>query len=187
MIRWCVSGNKNGGGAVRLGLRFLGQNYQYFKTLVFFLKRYSTIGNCSSYHHNQSALPRLQRIAPVIYMLDKGDGQNRPSASDVSATGASTTPPSPQQVLVQAASAVSSITNAATSSSGNTASGDDTNDTPRKQGGGSLQNYSSVDSRHVTIVIGSILGRTTLPLRLRCHRCHHCDTCIVVVDNGNDR
>ena len=31
----CVSGNKNGGGAVRLGLRFEGQNYQYFKTLEY--------------------------------------------------------------------------------------------------------------------------------------------------------
>ena len=29
------TGNKKGGGAVRLGLRFEGQNYHYFKTLVF--------------------------------------------------------------------------------------------------------------------------------------------------------
>jgi len=78
------------------------------------------------------ALPPLQRVAPVVHMPDEGDGQNRPSASDVSATGVSTTPPPPQRILVQAGSAVSSITNAATSSSGITASGNDANDTPRK-------------------------------------------------------
>ena len=40
--------------------------------------------------------PPLQRIAPVVHMPDEGDGQTRPSASDVSAIGASTTttPPS---------------------------------------------------------------------------------------------
>ena len=78
------------------------------------------------------ALPPLQRVAPVVHMPDEGDGQNRPSASDVSAIGASTTPTPPRQFLVQASSAVSSITNTATSSSGNTANGDDANDTPRK-------------------------------------------------------
>jgi hypothetical protein len=31
MDRGFVSGNKNGGGAVGLGLHFEGQNYQYFK------------------------------------------------------------------------------------------------------------------------------------------------------------
>jgi hypothetical protein len=36
MHRGFVSGNKNWGGAVGRGLCFLGQNYQYFKTLVFF-------------------------------------------------------------------------------------------------------------------------------------------------------
>ena len=36
MHKGFVSGNKNGGGAVRLGLRFFAQNCQYFKTLVFF-------------------------------------------------------------------------------------------------------------------------------------------------------
>ena len=30
------TGNKNGGGAVRLGLHFEGGNCQYFKTLVLF-------------------------------------------------------------------------------------------------------------------------------------------------------
>ena len=84
------------------------------------------------------ALSPLQPVAPVVHMPDKGDGQNRPSASDVSAIGASTTPTPPQQILVQAGSAVSSITNAATSSSGDAVNGDDTNDTPRKQCGGSL-------------------------------------------------
>ena len=78
------------------------------------------------------ALPPLQRVAPVVHMPDEGDGQNRPSASDVSAIGASTTPTPPQRILVQAGSAVSSITNAATSSSGISASGNDANDTPRK-------------------------------------------------------
>ncbi len=90
------------------------------------------------------ALPPLQPDAPVVQMPDKGDGQNRPSASDVSAIGASKTPTPPQQILVQANSAVSSITNAATSSSGDAVNGDDANDTPRKQRGGSLQNSSSV-------------------------------------------
>ena len=78
------------------------------------------------------ALPPLQRVAPVVHMPDEGDGQNRPSASDVSAIGASTTPNPPRRILVQTGSAVSSITNAATSSSGNTANRDDANDTPRK-------------------------------------------------------
>ena len=41
------------------------------------------------------ALPPLQRVAPVVHMPDEGDGQNRPSASDVSAIGASTTPTPP--------------------------------------------------------------------------------------------
>ena len=41
------------------------------------------------------ALPPLQPVAPVVHMPDKGDGQNRPSASDVSAIGASTTPTPP--------------------------------------------------------------------------------------------
>ena len=36
MHRGFVSGNKNGRGAVGLGLHFEGENYQYFKTLVFF-------------------------------------------------------------------------------------------------------------------------------------------------------
>ena len=78
------------------------------------------------------ALPPLQRVAPVVHMPDEGDGQNRPSASDMSAIGASTTPNPPRQILVQTGSAVSSITNAAKSSSGNTANRDDANDTPRK-------------------------------------------------------
>jgi len=78
------------------------------------------------------ALPPFQHIAPVLHIPDEGDGQNRPSASDVSAIGASTTPTPPRRILVQAGSAVSSITNAATSSLGNTANGDGANDTPRK-------------------------------------------------------
>ncbi len=77
-------------------------------------------------------------------MPDKGDGQNRPSASDVSAIGASTTPTPPQRFLVQAGSAVSSIMNVVVSSSGDAVNGDDANDTPRKQHGGSLQDSSSV-------------------------------------------
>jgi hypothetical protein len=90
------------------------------------------------------ALSPLQRVAPVVHMPDEGDGQNRPSASDVSAIGASTTPTPPRRILVQAVSVISSITNAATSSSGNTANGDGANDTPRKQRGGSSRNSSSV-------------------------------------------
>jgi hypothetical protein len=78
------------------------------------------------------ALLPLQHVAPVVHMPDKGDGQNRPSASDVSAIGASTTPTPPRQILVQAGSAVSSISNAVTSSSGNTANRDGANDTPGK-------------------------------------------------------
>ena len=68
-------------------------------------------------------------------MPDEGDGQNRPSASDVSAIGAATTPTPPRRILVQhaAGSAVSSITNAVmSSSSGNTANGDGADNTPRK-------------------------------------------------------
>ena len=41
------------------------------------------------------ALPPLPDVAPVVQMPDEGDGQNRPLASDVSATRASTTPPPP--------------------------------------------------------------------------------------------
>ena len=78
------------------------------------------------------ALPPLQRVAPVVHMPDEGDGQNRLSASDVSAIGASSTPTPPQRILVQAGSAVSSITNAAMSSSGNTANRDDANDPPEE-------------------------------------------------------
>jgi hypothetical protein len=55
------------------------------------------------------ALPPLQPVAPVIHMPDEGDGQNKPSASDVSAIGASTTPTPPQRILVQADSAVSRV------------------------------------------------------------------------------
>jgi hypothetical protein len=36
--------NKNERSAVRLGLRFEGQNYHYFKTLLF-SKRYNTVEN----------------------------------------------------------------------------------------------------------------------------------------------
>jgi len=84
------------------------------------------------------AFPPLQPVAPVVHMPDEGDGQNRPSAGDVSAIGASTTPTPPQRILVQAGSAVSSIMNAAASSSGDAVNGDDANDTPRKQYRGSL-------------------------------------------------
>ncbi len=42
-------------------------------------------------------LPPLQPIAPVVHMPDEGDGQNRPSASDVSVIGASTTPTPPSK------------------------------------------------------------------------------------------
>ena len=90
------------------------------------------------------ALPPLQPVAPVVHMPDEGDGQNRPSASDLSAIGASTTPTPPQRILMQVDSAVSSITNAATSSSGDAVNGDDANNTPRKQRGGSSRNSSSV-------------------------------------------
>ena len=83
------------------------------------------------------ALPPLQPVAPVVHMPDEGDGQNRPSASDVSAIGASTTPTPPQRILMLVDSAVLSITNAATSSSGDAVNGDAANDTPRKQRGGS--------------------------------------------------
>ena len=77
-------------------------------------------------------LPPLQPVAPVVHKPDEGDGQNRPSASDVSAIGASTTPTPPQRILMQVDSAVSSITNAATSSSGDAVNGDDANNTFRK-------------------------------------------------------
>jgi len=83
------------------------------------------------------ALPPFQTVAPVVHMPDEGDGQNRPSTSDMSAIEASTTPTPPQRILVQADSTVLSITNAATSSSGDAVNGDDANNTPRKQCGGS--------------------------------------------------
>jgi len=41
------------------------------------------------------ALPPQQPVAPVVHIHDEGDGQNRPSASDISAIGASTTPTPP--------------------------------------------------------------------------------------------
>ena len=91
-----------------------------------------------------SAFPPLQPVAPVVHMPDEGDGQNRLSASDVSAVGASTTLTPPKRILVQAGSAVSSITNDVTSSSKDAVNGDDANNTPRKQHGGSLQNSLSV-------------------------------------------
>jgi len=56
------------------------------------------------------ALPPLEHVVPVVHMPDDWDGQNRPSASDVSAIGACTTPTPPQRILVQAGSAVLSIT-----------------------------------------------------------------------------
>ena len=112
------------------------------------------------------ALPPLQRVTPVVHMPDKGDGQNGPSASDLSAIGASTTPTPPQQILVQAGSAILSITNAATSSSGDAANRDDANNTPRKQPEGSSRNSSFVASRRVTIVVVGIPGRTRLRRRV---------------------
>jgi hypothetical protein len=65
-------------------------------------------------------------------MAGGGDGQIWPSAGEVSAAGASTTPTPPQQILVQAGSAISSITNAATASSGDATLADEANKTPRK-------------------------------------------------------
>jgi hypothetical protein len=79
------------------------------------------------------ALSTPQRVAPVVHMPVKGDGQNWPSASEASAIGASTTPKPTQRILVQASSAVSSITNVATSSSGGAANRDDANNTPKKR------------------------------------------------------
>ncbi len=53
------------------------------------------------------------RVAPVVHMAGGGDDQIWPSAGEVSAAGASTTPNPPQRILVQAGSVVLSITNAA--------------------------------------------------------------------------
>ena len=50
------------------------------------------------------ALPPLQRVAPVVHMPDKGDGQSRLLANEVSVIGASITPTPSQQILVQAGS-----------------------------------------------------------------------------------
>ncbi len=64
------------------------------------------------------ALPPLQRVDPVVHMTDEGDGQNRPSASDVSTIGAATTLTPPKNSRARWKRGLS-ITNAATSSSGN--------------------------------------------------------------------
>jgi len=124
------------------------------------------------------ALPPLQPDAPVVYMPDEGDGQNWPSASDVSAIGASTTPTPPQQILVQADSAVLSIMNAATSSSGDAVNRDDANDTPRKQHGGSSQNSRRIEARYDCRQWHSGEDATT-PLHHQCRRCHHSLTSVL--------
>ena len=109
-------------------------------------KHSATMANAMEIVPNEGipALPPLQPVAPVVHMPDEGDGQNRPSASDVSAIGASTTPTPPQRILVQADCTVLSITNAATSSSGDAVNEDDASNTPRKQCGGSSRNSSSI-------------------------------------------
>jgi len=126
------------------------------------------------------ALPPLQPVAPVVHMPDKGYGQNRPSASDVSAIGASTIPTPPKRILVQAGSAVSSIMNAVTSSSGDAVNGDVANDTPRKQRGGS----SRGTSRSPSVAFQG--GRDVAVASSMSSSSSSSDTCVVVVDNGDD-
>jgi hypothetical protein len=134
------------------------------------------------------ALPPFQPVAPVVHMPDEGDGQNRPSASDMSAIGASTTPTPPQRILVQADSAVLSITNAATSSSGDAVNGDDANvppgnsaeevrETPHLSLRGASRSPSAAfrGGRDVAVV-------TSMPILSSSS-----DTCVVVVDNGDDQ
>ena len=61
-------------------------------------KHTSTMADAMETARNEGipAFPPLQPDAPVVQMPDKGDCQNRQTASDVSAIGASITPTAPQ-------------------------------------------------------------------------------------------